>query len=105
MYLLRLLSSIFLVLQERKQLCYKICTQDRLVDSYTVELEKYIQLGSEISTNYYMKVTQSPIYCQLLLLAFIASSALVIYAHSNTSVLMEISKQGHVRVKQSLCTF
>lgn len=42
--------------------------QGRLVHSCTAELEKHIELGSEISTNYFTKVTQSRIYCSLLLL-------------------------------------
>lgn len=36
--------------------------------SYMSELEKHTELGSEISTNYFPKVTQRPISCSLLLL-------------------------------------
>lgn len=62
--------------------------QGRLVHSHTTELEKHIELGSEISTNSFTKVTQRPIYCSLLLLPAQWESV-------HMAVLMEISKQGH----------
>lgn len=103
--LLGLFSSIFLLLQKREVTRWEGSSiknlHARQAGIFIAEIEKYTQL----STNYYTKVTQSPIYCSFLCLAFIASSALVIYAHGNTLGLMEISKQGHTRVKQLLCTF
>lgn len=68
--------------------------------TFIIEPEKYTQLP----TNYDMKVTQGLIYSFVLWFAFTARSTLVIYARGNTSALMEMSKQGHMCVKQLLCT-
>lgn len=65
--------------------------QGRLVHSYTTELEKHIELGSE---NFYKLLHKGDPKADLLL-ASVASSTLGMCAQGSPAVLMEISKQGH----------